>query len=578
MQKNRLIEKIEKRKRRFFAEDFKPDTWDNVKPELEKLLVEKIGSAKELIEFWKRVSEFDRIIEDYASWLYIRMTQYADKAEHIKAFNDFVADIGAKCQPYENRLKQKFYDSPFRKELSVEYDLLNLIIANDIELFRQENVALSVKEQELENKYGEITSKMTVEFDGEEKTIQQLAPYLEKQDCVIRENAWRAMFGRYAEEKEKLNELFDELKLVRMQMAKNAGFDNYRDYMHRAKGRFSYSPKDLLKLHEAVEKEVVPLIEEFGKKRKERLGLDILRPWDFNVDIEGEMPKPFSTHEELVAKGVETIYGVDQIFGDELHAMQKSGFVDAENRKGKAPIGYCNSLYEYGSSFIFMHAVGVRRDVETFVHEAGHAMHNLMDRNQDITQYLQMPMEIAELASMGMELLSLEKWKDVFYAKGFLRKISKSELEDKIKFLPWGVVVDAFQHWIYLNPEHTAEQREKHLMSLLDRFKIGGDWTGLEKEKALRWMLQSHIFQRPFYYIEYVMAQLGAIAIYRNYKKDPKKTIEQYKKFLSLGYSKPVNELYEAAGIKFDFSAEYIRELVQFVREELALLEKEENN
>lgn len=484
-----------------------------------------------------------------------------------------MANIGAKCQVYAHKLKQKFYDNPWSQELPAEYGHLNEIIANDIELFREENVPLSVKEQELANKYGEITSKMAVMFDGEEKTIQQLAPYLENQDRAVREKAWRAMYGRYGQDKNVLDELFDELKAIRVQTAKNASFENYRDYMHQAKGRFSYTPNDLIRLHEAVEREVVPLVEEFSQERKEKLGVNVLKPWDFNVDITGELPKPFVMHEELVSKGVEVINKVDKEFGTEFARMQQSDFIDAENRKGKAPGGYCYPLNEHGSSFIFMHAVGVRRDVETLVHEAGHAMHNMMGKEQPIIQYKQTPSEVAELASMSMELLSLDKWENIFYVEDVLKKVRRSELEDKIKFLPWGVVVDAFQHWLYLNSQHTVAEREAYFVELMDRFKLGGDWTGLEKEKAMRWMLQLHIFQIPFYYIEYVMAQLGALAVYRNYRKDPRKAIAKYKEFMTLSYTKPVRELYEAAGIKFDFSAEYIKELMEFVRQELRDLE-----
>lgn len=568
--KKTMTEKIQKIPRQYFSEAFEPNDWEAVKVEFEKLLAEEINSEKELVEFWQKVSELDKIIEDYASWLYIRMTQFADQAEYAKAFNKFIADIGAKSQPYEHKLKQKFYKNPFRKKLGQEYALLNKIVANSIELFREENIKLSVQEQELENKYGEITSKMTVMLDGEEKTIQQLAPYLEKQERDVREKAWRAMFDRYAQDKYKLDELFDELKKIRGQIAKNAGFENYRDYVHQAKGRFSYTTDDLLKLHEAVEKKIVPLVEEFDLERKEKLGLKKLKPWDFNVDLNGELPKPFGTHEKLIEKGSKSVSRVNEEFGLELKFMQKSGFIDVENRKGKAPGGYCMPLYTHGSSFIFMHAVGVRRDVETFVHEAGHAMHNMMSREQKIMQYLRNPSEVAELASMSMELLSLDQWEN-FYTQDVLQMVKKNELMEKIKFLPWGVVVDAFQHWLYLNPEHSTAEREAYFISLLDRFKIGGDWTGLEKEKALRWMMQLHIFTVPFYYIEYVMAQIGALAIYRNYKQNPQKAVQQYKDFLSLGYSKPVDELYAVAGIKFDFSEQYIGELVDFVREELQI-------
>lgn len=554
--------------RKYFPQDFEITTWENLEKEYQKLINYGIDSKSDLIEFWGTVSELVKIIEDKAAWLYIDSTRFADKPEYSDALNNFMATIGANSAKYFFKIKKKFYSNSFRSELPKEYAHLNKIIANEMELFREENVELSVKEQKLISRYGEITSKMTVTLDGEEKTIQQLSPYFENQDRSIREKAWKLMCSRYMQDQKMLDDLFDELKTIRTQMAKNAGFENYRDYAHEEKGRFSYTSEDLLKLHDVVEKIIVPIVEEFNNERRKKLSIDILKPWDFNVDINGEMPKPFSSHEELVEKGIKTMSYIDPMFGDELERMRANGFLDIENRKGKAPGGYCYPLYERNSSFIFMHAVGVRRDVKTFVHESGHAMHNMMANAEPIFQYTNKPSEVTELASMSMELISFDHWKD-FYAPEVLAAIRKDELMDKIKFIPWGVVVDAFQHWIYTNPDHTIAQRGEYFSKLLDRFKIGGDWTGLEKEKAMRWMLQLHFFQFPFYYVEYVMAQLGAIGICRNYRNNPKKTIKQYKDFLKLGYSKSVDKVYEAAGVSFDFSEEYISELMDFMRNEL---------
>lgn len=554
--------------RKYYSQEFKIENWETLEKELKLLMDFEVSSPQALVEFWEKVSELTKILEDKGAWLYINMTRYADKPEYKNAFNDFMSQIIAKAEPHFFQLKKKFYDSSFRKDLSEKYQHLSEIIANEIEMFREENIVLAVKEQEISATYGELVSKMTVDWDGEEKTIQQLSFFLNDKDEAVREKAWKLMYERYARDYEKINDIFDELKELRIKMAKNAGFDNYRDYMHKLKGRFSYTPEDLLKLHEAVEKTVVPFLMELDDERKQKLGVDILRPWDFNVEIEEMNPKPFEDYKELIEKGIETVNKVDVVFGGEIKKMDSSGFLDAENRKGKAPGGYCYPLYESGSSFIFMHAVGLRRDVETFVHEAGHAMHNMMSKNEPIIQYTNNPSEVAELASMSMELLALP-YLDNFYSLEDLEKLKKAELTDKIRFLPWGVVVDAFQHWIYTNPEHTREEREKYFSSLLDRFKIGGDWNGLEKEKAMRWVLQLHIFEYPFYYIEYVIAQLGALGIYKNYIQNQSKALEQYKNFLRLGYTKSVSEIYLTAGIFFDFSENNISQLVEFVRNEL---------
>lgn len=559
---------LKKLKRKYFPDSFKIEKWQDLKIELEKLLNYETNSTKDLIEFWKKTSELYKIIEDTVAWLYINMTCHTDNKKYKDNFNSFMKNIEAKSQPYGFELNKKFYDSSFRVNLPKKYNHLNKIISNEIELFRKENVILFTKEQKLTVKFREIVGKMTVNFRGEKKTIQQMKVYLEDQDRNIREEAWRIICARYAKEEKRLNKIFDELKDIRVQISKNAGFKNYRDYAHQAKGRFLYSPNDLKKLHKAVEKVVVPFLEELNVERRTKLSLDVLRPWDFNVNISGEIPKAVKSVEELLEKTNKVLNEVDMDFGREFEKMRTNRLIDGQNRKGKAPGGYCYPIFELGSSFIFMHTVGVTQDIMTIFHEAGHAMHNMMTKDEPIINYISKPSEVAELASMSMELISLDYWDD-FYPGSISEIVKKDELLEKLKFLPWGVVVDAFQHWIYLNPNHSVEERNQYFSKLLNRFKIGGDWIGLEKEQAVRWMMQLHIFQWPFYYIEYVIAQLGAIAVYRNYKKNPIKTIEQYKKFLKLSYGKPVSEIYKVAGINFDFSEKYVTELMEFLKKEL---------
>lgn len=565
----KIDSRVKKMKREYFSDKFKIEKWSDLKIELEKLLDYPINSSANLIDFWKKTSELNKIVEGTVAWLYIEMTCFSDKPEYKNAFNDFMKNIEAKSQPYKFKLNKKFYQSPFRNKLPKKYEHLNKLIANEIELFREKNIPLFVKEQKLAVKFREIAGNMIVVFQGEKKTIQQMQSYFENSDRKIREKAWRLVYKQYAKNGDKLNKLFDELKSVRVQIAKNAGFKNYRDFMHQAKGRFSYSPDDLKNLHKAVEKVIVPFLEKLNKERKVKLEVDVLRPWDFNVNINGEIPKAVNSAEELLKKGAKVLTAIDLDFGKEFEKMKTGGFIDAENRQGKAPGGYCYPLFEYGSSFIFMHTVGVARDVKTIIHEAGHAMHNMMSKDEPIINYVNKPSEVAELASMSMELISLDHWNKFYVDENILKIVKRNELCEKLKFLPWGVVVDAFQHWIYLNPKHTPKERSDYFSKLLDKYKIGGDWSGLEKEKAIRWMMQLHIFEIPFYYIEYVIAQLGAIAVYRNYKKNPQKTIGQYKNFLRTAYTKPVNEVYKSAGIKFDFSEKYISELLNFISKEL---------
>lgn len=567
---NYTDEKIVKKPRVFFAEDLDITKWENVEKVLKELEAEEINSADELIKFLEKLGEFSDILDEEMARRYIKMTCFADDENIEKAYNDFYANIIAKVRPYDFKFKKKFYDSPYRQELDEEYGHLNKIISNDIELFREENIPLGVEERKLANKYGSIFSKLTVTYKGEEKTLSQLAPFLKEPDRKVREEVWRLRNEKMLEKRLEFNQLFDQLKELRIQQAKNAGFDNYRDYMHQRKGRFSYTPEDIYKFHDAVEKEVLPFLKELSQERKEKLGIADLRPWDTAVDLDGKILKPFKTIDEFVDKAIDILYEIKPEFGIRLNLMKNSDLLDLENRKGKAPGGYNYTLQETGAPFIFMNAVGMHNNVVTLLHESGHAMHSFATKDIKIDAYKGTPSEIAELASMSMEFLSMNLWNKYYPEKADFNKARQDQLKGALSFLPWCMIVDAFQHWIYLNPDHTIEEREAYFCSLMDRYNTGVNWEGLEEFKKIIWLYQLHIFEVPFYYIEYGMSQLGALSVYKNYKLSGKEeALKKYENFLSLGYSKPVDKLYEAAGIKFDFSAPYVKKLVDFVREEL---------
>jgi len=564
-------EKIIKRKRRFFPEELDITNWENVEKEMKKLESEEINSAQELILFMEKTCELSDILAEEIAWRYITMTRFADKEEYAQKYNDFYAGIIAKAQPYDFKFNKKFYESPFRKELDEKkYAHLNKIISNKIELFREENIPLRIKEKELANKYGAAFSKLTVKYKGEEKTLSQLAPFLKDPERKVREEVWNLRLNKIMEKHDEFNGLFDEMKELRIQQAKNAGFDNYRDYMHQLKGRFSYTPDDIYKFHEAVEKVVIPFLKELTEERKNILKLETVKPWDTSVDLDGKMLKPFKEIDEFIDKGIEILHNIKPEFGKRLNLMKNSELLDLENRKGKAPGGYNYHLPETGAPFIFMNAVGMHRNVVTLLHEAGHAMHSFSQKHIKIEPYKDTPSEAAELASMAMEFISMDLWDEYYPDVEDFKKAKRDQLKEALGFLPWCMIVDAFQHWIYLHPDHSVEEREDFFASLMDRFGTGVDWTGLEKFKKNLWLFQLHIFEVPFYYIEYGISQLGALSVYRNYKKFGKeKALQKYEDFLKLGYTKPIDELYEAAGIKFDFSIPYVKELVDFVRDEL---------
>jgi oligoendopeptidase F len=569
-----MVEKIKKKGRKFISENVDFDKWGNVKTELDKLQNYKIDHAQSLEKYLEYYSEFFSALQEEFAWKYIDMTRHADDDEKRKSFNDFFSNVYLRAEPYRIKFLKRYLNSPHRKNLDRNrYENFDRVVQRYVDSFREENIPYEKKEKELASQYGSIIGSLTVEYKGKEYTLMQLRKFLQDQSRDVREETWKLSMEKVHSVKDKLEKLFEELMKTRIPQAKNAGFNNYRDYMHYKKGRFSYSVEDIFTFHKSVKKIVVPFVKEYNRKRIKELNLDTLRPWDLDVEPTGRKLKPFETTDEFIDRAISILGKVDKQFGENFEKMKVSGLLDLENRKGKAPGGYNMPLYETGAPFIFMNAAQLPGDVRTILHESGHAMHSFSTSDEWLLNYKSTPHEAAELASMSMELLTLDHWTDYYSNEEDYKIAKRNELLGTISFLPWCMTVDAFQQWIYTNPDHTPEDREEYFASLLDRFEIGTNWEGLEEYKKIRWMIQQHIFTSPFYYIEYGIAQLGAIAVYRNYKKEGKKAIENYRKFLNLGYSKSLDALYETAGIKFDFSESYISDLVEFVKEELEKLD-----
>ncbi len=554
----------------YYSENFNVEEIENVKEELQKLLKKDIKNVEELEKYIDEYNELSAIVEEAMAWKYIKMTRFADQEEYSKDFNDFYGTVVAEFNRESFHINKKIYDSPYSRELPEErYKNYKLILKNDIEIFDEKNIPLQIRENELSNQYGEIISKINIEFKGESYTLSQMNRFLKDNDRETREQAWRKIYAAVSENKSELNGLFDKLLKIRVEMSKNKNFENYRDYMHKAKGRFSYTPEDLYKFHESVEKVIVPMLSEINEKKRSKINVDTLRPWDTEASEDGKILKPFEKERELLEKGISALGDVKEEFGSRLRYMAEKEFLDLENRKGKAPGGYNYPLSESGAAFIFMNAVGVHRDVVTLMHEAGHALHSFATKDEKLMSYKDTPSEVAELASMSMEFLSMDKWNRFYEKENDLKKAKKEQIIGALQTFPWVMTVDAFQHWIYLNPNHTQEERDTKFEELMDRFNTGINWQGLESEKSVTWLKQLHIFEVPFYYIEYAISQLGAIGIYKNYKDNREKTLGRYEEFLSLGYSKSIEEIYETAGIKFDFSEGYISELANFLKIEL---------
>jgi oligoendopeptidase F len=562
--------------RHFLPVDFKVTTWQAIKPYFDDLVARSVASTTELEKWLIDKSELESIISEDLGWRYIKMTCYTDNEEYSKSYQDFVENIQPQIAPYADQLNRKLAAAPGLSKLEQQpgYKILIRNLKKDIELFREENIPLFTQINTETQKYAQLSGAMSVEIDGKELTLQQAGVILQSTDRSKREQAYNKISERRLKDKETLDSLFSSLITLRHQAALNAGQQNFRDYMFKSYGRFDYTPKDCFNFHEAIATEVVPILNELNQERKKKLGVDKLKPWDKAVDADGLPPlKAFENGKDLTEKSIECFRRLDPFLGQCLSIMKEMGHLDLESRKGKAPGGYNYPLAEIGVPFIFMNATSTMRDMTTIMHEGGHAVHNFLTKDLALADFKSPPMEVAELASMSMELISMKHW-DIFFAdEAELKRAKREQLEDIIETLPWVATIDQFQHWIYENPNHTPEDRKQKWNEVFARFSDTlTDWNGQEIARDYSWQKQLHLYEVPFYYIEYGMAQLGAIALWRNYKSDNQKGLQGYINALKLGNLNTIPEIYSAAGIKFDFSRAYIKELMDFVRTELAAI------
>lgn len=561
--------------RNFLPQDLSITSWEQIQTYFEDLKHREINSAEDLKKWMLDRSELEAVLEEDMAWRYIKMNIDTRDPELQQSFQFFVENISPNTAPYDHGFNAKLVDSPYLKELDAEtYHIYLRSVKNDIKLYREENIPLFTDLTNKAQKFGEISAQMLVTVDGEEKTLQQASVYLKDTDRVKRKEVFEKVNARRVEDKASLDTLLDELLEKRHQVAENTGFDNFRDYKFKAMGRFDYTVEDCFKFHESIEKEIVPLIAGIQKERQTSLGLNSLKPWDMSVDPEGKTPlKPFNGGDELLDKCILCFDKIRPYYGECLRKMKEMGHLDLVSRKGKAPGGFMYPLYESGVPFIYMNAVGLLRDAVTMVHEGGHAIHSFYTKDMELTAFKSTPSEVAELASMSMELISMEHWYVFFDNKEDWKRARKEQLQGVLATLPWVAMVDEFQHWLYENLGHSHQDRHQKWSQISKRYGTGMvDWSGYEEYKNSAWQRQLHIYEVPFYYIEYGMAQLGAIAVWRNYKQSPEKALDAYDNALKLGYTKSIAAIYAAADIKFDFSASYVKELADFVKKELEAL------
>lgn len=564
------------RQRHFLPADFKVDTWDGLKVFYDKLVAFEIANTSDLQTWLKNKSELESVISEEVGRRYINMTCYTDNEEYKNSFNYIIENVEPNIAPYANQLNKKFYDCKFAHELTSEADKIMLEkVKIDIEIFRDENIPLITQLQAKQQEYGATCGAMTINDGDKELTLQQANVKLQDTDRAVREKYYRLINERRIKDTDKLNSLYTDLVQLRHQMAVNAGFANYRDYMFKAMHRFDYTPQDCFDFHEAIKTTIVPLLSKLAQKRKAKLGVDALRPWDLAVDPDNKPAlKPFNGGEDLLAKTIACFGKMDPFLSECLTVMKDMNHLDLVSRKGKAPGGYNYPLDEIGVPFIFMNAAGSMQDVITMLHEGGHAVHSIVTKPLVLAEYRSLTSEIAELASMSMELMSMDYW-DVYLSDlDELKRAKLHHLEHALETLPWVATIDKFQHWVYENPNHTVAERITKWNEIHSEFALDClDWSGLQVYKDNIWQKQLHLFEVPFYYIEYGIAQLGAFGVWKNCKDDFKNGLQKYLAALQLGYSVSIDKVYETAGVPFDFSESNIKSLVAFVQKEMEAIE-----
>jgi oligoendopeptidase F len=574
--KEKAMLSLEVKPRQFLPQDFKVTSWDAIKPFGDKLLERDISTREAFNQFLLDETEFSAVLGEEGTWRYIRNSTHTNDTEAQKSYEEFITLISPPLAELGNELNKKILASPFvNQPESEEQALMFKRMKLEASMFRSENIALQTEVEQLGTESGKLRGAMTVEIDGQTLTLQQAGDRLFSPDRTIREQAWTVMQKRRMQDKDAFDVIFDQMVKKRHQIALNAGYKNFRDYQHDAFGRFDYSPSDCYAFHEAVEKHVVPILSRLNKKRADLMKLDALKPWDGSGDPLGRPAlKAFNGVDDMVNKGITMLDRVDPFFGDVVRAQRDLNRLDLESRPHKRPGGYNAEMRETHVPFMFANVTSKVDDVATFIHEAGHASHDVLTHDLPLQAYKSYPIEIAEVASMSMELFAFDKW-DVFFSNDEDKKRAQHEfLLNIIYIFPWMAQIDAIQHAFYVNPDMTAEERHDAWFDIVKRFTPDCvDRTGFDEEYRTLWQKQTHVFTYPFYYIEYAIAQLGALQLWRNYLKDPKTTIAQYRAALTLGYTKSLPELYETAGIKFDFSPAMLQELVPFLMEQIEKFE-----
>lgn len=562
----------------FVPDGFDATIWENIQPLTNDLMERQLSCSSCIEGLISDSSELAEHISETGALLYIGMTCDTESEEKKESFLDFMSNIRPKLSEFSDALNRRIVNHSSVDDLPSRYDLMLRGMRTDVEIFRKANIPLGVRQTELVTKAQTINGAMTVEFEGQEMTFPQMSKYLESNDRSQRQAAWMAMSARRMEDSERLSEIFDELITIRHQMATNAGFESYTQYMFRAMHRFDYTIEDCLEFHDSVESVCMPILKKINEERCDGLGIGELSPWDVNEkggsgpDIHGREPlRPFETVDEMVEKLSVMFHEISSDLGGKFDKLVEMDTLDLETRKGKAPGGYQYYLEKSRVPFIFMNAAGLQGDLETMIHEAGHAFHSLYCGHLELIDERDYPIEFAEVASMSMELLT-QPWWDKFYESEEADRARRAHLEGVIFLLPWIATIDSFQHWIYANPGHSKEERAEVWLSIRDKFGSDMDWTGHTDFRELSWQQQGHLFGVPFYYIEYGIAQLGSLQLWKTQMGDPQKALDDYANAMSLGNTRTLPELFSAADLELGFNEGHFMSLMGTVETALSEL------
>ncbi len=568
--------------------------FENVEALFRSLLSRPVSSAADLVTWLEDRSELAAACSESGARLYIAMTCNTDDKAASQAYLAFIEQVEPRMKPLSFELDKRLVELAQRHGLDERrYGVLLRGAKADVDLFREENIPLQTELAKLGQKYDEINGAMTVQFDGQEKTLPQMARYQELTDRAVRESAWRAVAERRLRDVDAINAIYDEMISLRHKVASNSGFTSYVGFAYKEKHRFDYGVDACRRFHDGVEQGVVPLMRALERERASLLKVDALRPWDLSVDVKGRGPlRPFEGGADMVRKSRVAferldgrLAGMFAKLGDGSERVTQASdidrvLMDLDSRKGKAPGGYQYMQDRSRRPFIFMNAAGLHKDVETMVHEAGHAFHSMLCVDEPQVEYRHSPIEFAEVASMSMELLTMRHWgpskdgKQGFYSgEEDFRRAMRMQLKRSVLLLPWIATIDAFQHFVYGYPTHTREERSTFWLGLDERFGSVVSWDGISQYRPNGWQRQLHLFSHPFYYIEYGIAQLGALQLWlQSIEKGESTAVESYIRALSLGGSKPLPELFASAGLVFDFGADTVKRLADRVHAELAKL------